>query len=274
LELVRSFGVQVSSSADLVQEFEATWTAEQLASHEGAASVLHETVRRVFARLARAATAPTETDVQEWILEEFSSHGLVTAKPPIVAAGVHSADPHYSPEAGENARINRGDFVLLDLWAKEPNGVYADITWTGQLSERVTPEYEEIFQIVRRARDAAYTFVRDRISSGAAVAGHEVDAAARGVVADAGYAEFFVHRTGHSIGCEVHGNGANIDGYETRDTRRLLPRTCFSIEPGIYLPGRFGVRSEIDVYLSEREARITGGASQTAIVPILSMREA
>jgi len=269
LELVRSFGVEVVSSADLVQEFEAVWTADQRASHERAATGLRQTVDRVFAKLAAARAVPSESDVQNWILEEFETRGLLTTKPPIVAVGAHSADPHYGPAPATAAPVGRGAFVLLDLWAKEPQGVYADITWTGQVSERVDGEYEEIFQIVRRARDAAYDFVRARVREHSTVAGYEVDAAARCVIEAAGYGDFFVHRTGHSIGAEVHGNGANIDGYETRDTRRLLPHTCFSIEPGIYLPNRFGVRSEIDVYVAEDDAVITGLPVQTAVVPIL-----
>lgn len=271
VELVRSLGAEVVSSADLVQEFEATWSDADLASHERAARVLRQTVDRVFERLAATArlAAPTEVEVQGWILDELAAHGLETTKPPIVAVGPHSADPHYAPEPVHARRVGAGDFVLLDLWAKEPGGVYADITWTGQMSTAVDAEIEEIFQIVRRGRDAAFELVRARVRAGEKIAGWEVDAAARDVISAAGYREHFVHRTGHSIGTEVHGNGANIDGYETRDTRRLLPRTCFSIEPGIYLPGRFGVRSEIDVYLSDDDAVITGLPVQTAVVPIL-----
>ena len=206
------------------------------------------------------------------MLDEFRRHGLVTAKPPIVAVGAHSADPHYGPAAETDARIDAGSFVLVDLWAKEPGGVYADITWTGHVSDEVGADYENVFQIVRRARDAGFELVQQRLAAAAPVAGCEVDAAVRRVIDEAGYGEFFVHRTGHSIGTEVHGNGANIDGYETRDTRRLLPQTCFSIEPGVYLPGRFGVRSEIDVYLDEHRATITGLPVQTAVVPILRAR--
>ena len=197
-------------------------------------------------------------------------HGLTTYYPPVVAANAHSADPHYTPTAEQTALIRPGDFVLIDLWAKEPDGVYADITWTGFMGKVVPGRYQEIFQLVREARDAAISFVKESVTSGQTFFGHEVDAASRSVIANAGYGDQFFHRTGHSIGTEVHGNGANMDGVETRDTRRVLPHTCFSVEPGIYLAGDFGVRSEVDVYITENEAIVTGDPVQTEVIPILT----
>lgn len=267
LELVREAGVEVVSSADLVQRFEAVWTEAQWHSHVRAADAVGDTVHAAFDYLR--TTAPvSEYQVQQFILERFARHGLTTHHPPVVAAGAHSADPHYTPGPEGSATIRPGDFVLIDLWAKEPRGVYADITWTGFMGAQVPEWYRTIFEIVRNARDAAVAFVEDRVGRGQAFAGHEVDAAARAVITDAGYGDRFIHRTGHSIGEEVHGNGANMDGAETRDTRRVLPQTCFSIEPGIYLSGEFGVRSEIDVYVTERDVRVTGRPAQTEVVPI------
>ena len=267
LELVRESGVDVVSSADLVQRFEAVWTDAQWHSHVRAADAVGDTVHAAFDYL-RSAAPVSEYEVQRFILERFARHGLTTHHPPVVAAGAHSADPHYTPGPEGSSVIRSGDFVLIDLWAKEPHGVYADVTWTGFMGTSVPDRYRTIFEIVRTARDAAVAFVEDRIGQGQAFSGHEVDAAARAVITAAGHGDRFIHRTGHSIGEEVHGNGANMDGAETRDTRRVLPRTCFSIEPGIYLPGEFGVRSEIDVYVTERDVRVTGRPAQTEVVPI------
>lgn len=268
LETIRELGVEVVSSADLVQRFEAVWTDTQWRSHVRAADVVDETVHAAFEYLREAAPV-SEYQVQQFILDRFARRGLTTNHPPVVAAGAHSADPHYTPGAEQSAVIRPGDFVLIDLWAKEPAGVYADITWTGFMGASVPERYRTIFDIVRAAREAAVTFVKDCVAHDRPFYGHEVDAAARAVIVEAGYGERFIHRTGHSIGEEVHGNGANMDGAETRDTRRVLPQTCFSVEPGIYLPGEFGVRSEVDVYVTAHEARVTGGPAQTAVVPIL-----
>jgi Xaa-Pro aminopeptidase len=207
--------------------------------------------------------------VQQFILERFAARGMTTHHPPIVAINAHSADPHFEPTPTDSTPIRSGDFVLIDLWAKEPQGVYADFTWTGFMGTEVPARYQEIFMLVRDARDAAIAFVKERIRQEQPFYGYEVDAVARKVIADAGYGGRFVHRTGHSIGEEVHGNGANMDSLETRDERRVLPGTCFSIEPGIYLPGEFGVRSEVDVYVTEREVIVTGTPMQTAVIPIL-----
>jgi len=272
IELVRTCNVEVLSSADLVQRFEAVWSPAQYASHARAAVAVREVVDAAFAeigRCARGARACGEGGVQRFILEQFAGRGLVTHHPPIVAVGAHSADPHYQLADDGGAPIGAGDFVLIDLWAKEPDGVYADITWTGYVGSVVPERHRQVFEVVRRARDAGVDAVRSAVRARRPIRGCEVDAAVREVIAAAGFAEHFVHRTGHSIGTEVHGNGANIDGFETPDTRRLLPGTCFSIEPGVYLPGEFGVRSELNVFVDDADIVVTGEPVQSAVVAIL-----
>jgi Xaa-Pro aminopeptidase len=274
IELIRSFGVEIVTSADLVQRFEAVWDDRQLASHKYAAAKLRRIVDEAFAHVRRRVTTPaslTEYDLQQFILARIRAHKLTTATPPIAAVNAHSADPHYSPAAKGSKRIKKGDLVLIDLWAKKPDAgsVYADITWTGFVGTDIPARQREVFAIVRDARDAALNFVREQVLSGQFPCGSEVDDACRTVIRKAGYGDRFIHRTGHSIGEEVHGNGANIDNLETKDGRRLMPRTCFSIEPGIYLPGEFGIRSELDVYVSESGAHVFGQPVQTSIVPIL-----
>ena len=274
VELIRSFGIEVVTSADLVQRFEAVWSDRQLASHREAAEKLRVIVNEAFAHVGsmiEGSTPLTEYGLQQFIVSRIRAHGLMTASPPIAAANRHSADPHYGPAAEGSSVLGEGDLVLIDLWAKrpEPRSVYADITWTGYIGARVPPRHREIFEIVSKSRDEALSFVRRRAADGDLPCGWEVDEVCREVIRSAGYGERFLHRTGHSIGEEVHGNGANIDNLETKDERRLLPRTCFSIEPGIYLPDEFGIRSELDVYLSEREALVFGQPIQTEIVPIL-----
>jgi Xaa-Pro aminopeptidase len=204
------------------------------------------------------------------MLRQFHANGLTTAEPPIAAVQPNNGNPHYEPHAQGSRPIRAGDLLLLDMWAKcdRPGSVYYDITWMGYLGGRVPDAYAKIFRIVREARDRAIALVRERVASGKPLHGWEVDRAARDVIRKAGYDKNFVHRTGHSIGQEVHGNGANMDSLETRDDRKIVPRTCFSIEPGIYMP-EFGVRSEVNVYVGEREARVTG-AIQEEILPLLS----
>jgi len=270
IELVRRCGVEVCSSADLVQRFEAVWTPAQYASHLRAAAGVRDAVTAAFAEIAscqRRGRRCDEGGVQRFLLEQFTARGLVTHHPPIVAAGANSADPHYETPAHGRA-IEAGEFVLIDLWAKEPSGVYADITWTGYVGATVPDRYAAVFDIVRRARDAGVDAARRASAAAAPARGCDVDAAVRAVIDAAGYGEYFVHRTGHSIGVEVHGNGANIDGFETPDARRLLPGTCFSIEPGIYLPGEFGIRSELNAFVDGTEIVVTGTPIQTAIVAV------
>jgi Xaa-Pro aminopeptidase len=275
VELVRGFGLDPVSSADLVQRFEAVWTPEQWESHQYAARCLRSIIDEAFSYIRDRVTDDGEISeyaVQQFILGRFEHYGLRTAEPPIVAANAHSADPHFQPTP-TSGLMRRGDFVLLDIWSKqqEPRSVYADITWTGYIGDTVPEAYRRIFRVVQHGRDAAIEFVQDAIHAGRAVCGWEVDEVARETIRRAGYGEYFIHRTGHSIGEEVHGNGANMDNFESRDERHLLPHTCFSIEPGVYVPGQFGVRSEVDVYIGDEAAVVTGQPIQLAVVPILKV---
>jgi len=273
IELIRSFGVEIVSSADLVQRFESAWNAEQLEMHEEAARGLYAVVKDAFAEIGRRISAGTPTneyDIQQYILDGFSARGMFSKDPPIVAVNANSAMPHYEPTADKHSPINKGDFVLIDLWAKlkRPDAVYADITWTSFVGQTIPDEVVRVFNLVRDARDAATNFVKESFAAGRKTYGWEVDDACRAVIQKGGYGDYFIHRTGHNIHTEVHGNGANIDNLETKDNRVLIPHTCFSIEPGIYLEGKFGVRSEIDVYVGDREARVTGGVPQRDVVAI------
>lgn len=274
IELIRSFGIDIVTSADLVQRFEAAWNDEQLAMHEEAARGLYASVHEAFAEIGRRIKSNTPTneyEIQQFIMSRFAHRGMFTKDPPIVAVNGNSAAPHYGPTSDHNSPIKKGDFVLIDLWAKldKPNAVYADITWTSFVGDRAPEEVVKIFNIVRDARDAATEFVKESFGAGRKTFGWEVDDVCRAVIQKAGYGDYFIHRTGHNIHTEVHGNGANIDNLETKDERVLIPRTCFSIEPGIYLEGKFGVRSEIDVYVDENGARVTGGEVQRELVAIL-----
>jgi Xaa-Pro aminopeptidase len=273
IELIRSFGVDVVSAADLIQRFEAVWTDAQLESHQYAVTALRRIVDEAFAHvgsLLRAGRSLNEYDLQQFILGRIHDAGMITSSPPIAAVNAHSADPHYGPTAAASSPVLRDSLVLMDLWAKrtEPGAVYGDITWTGFTARDVPSRHREIFDCVRRGRDAALSFVQQRVAAGQFPYGWEVDEVCRQVISRAGYGDRFVHRTGHSIGEEVHGNGANIDNLETQESRRLMPRTCFSIEPGIYLPDEFGIRSELDVYVSERAAVAYGQPLQSEIVAI------
>jgi len=273
VELVKSCGVEVVSSADLVQQFEASWSEEQWQSHRAAGQVVHQAVGTAFAAIRDAAHAGKESseyDVQQEMVRLVAANGLITDEPPCVAVNANTADPHYSPSPEASRPIRAGDFVLLDVWAKEnkPGAVYFDITWTGYVGEKVPERYSKVFEVVREARDNAIILVQKSLQAGRILHGYQVDDAAREVIERNGYGTFFVHRTGHSIGEDVHGNGANMDNFETHDERRIIPRTCFSIEPGIYLHD-FGVRSEVNVFTGARDACVTGEI-QTEIVPILA----
>ncbi len=275
IDLIRSFGATVLSSADLVQRFEARWSYQHLLSHQTAAGHLRAIVDETFAYIGaqvRQEKSLTEFDVQQFILQGMKYRDMVTSSPPIVAVNAHSADPHYSPESNGSSLISPGDFVLIDLWAKqqEAESMYADITWTAYVGDVVPERHQAIFTLVKEARDAAVSFIQQSVQEGYFPYGWEVDQQCRSVIQAGGFGEQFLHRTGHSIGEEVHGNGANIDNLETQDTRRLIPHTCFSIEPGIYLEGEFGVRSELDVFVNDHEAIVYGQPVQTAIVPILN----
>ena len=273
VEVIRAQGCKVVSSADLVQQFEAAWTAEQLESHRAAGLAVDKITQEAFAeagRRVRAGESFTEHDLQQWILGQFRANGVISDSPPIVAVGPHSGDPHYEPRERGSAKVHKGDLLLLDVWGKTfaPHSVYYDITWVGYLGARIPEKYAKIFSIVRDARDAATAFVLKNVKAGRAIEGWQVDRAAREVIRKAGYAKYFVHRTGHNIGQEVHGTGANMDGLETRDIRRVIPHTCFSVEPGIYLP-EFGIRSEVNVYVGDGRAEVTG-PSQSEILKLLA----
>jgi Xaa-Pro dipeptidase len=273
IELVRDFGVEIISSGDLIQQFEATWDDDQWRMHRDAEKVTISAFDLAFGLIAdrtRDGGTIRETEVQSAIMDHFHRNGLTTYSPPIVGVGPHSGDPHYEPVVGKDGVIGKDDFVLIDLWAKlnRPRSVYSDLTRVGFVGETVPQRYQDIFAIVARARDAAIACVRDAYATRRPLQGWEVDAACRKVIDDAGYGQYFIHRTGHNIGQEVHGNGAHMDNLETHEERLVLPRTCFSVEPGIYFE-EFGVRSEINVFVDGGgTVHVTGGL-QTEVLPIL-----
>jgi Xaa-Pro aminopeptidase len=270
VELVRSFGVDVVPSGDLIQQFEATLSDEQIRLHLDAAKVTDSAYGTAWTFIAdevRRSGRTTELAVRDVILDHFRAHGLVTDHPPIVAVGPNAADPHYETGTGVNTEIRPGDLVLVDLWAKldHPDGVYSDLTRVAVVGETVPREVADVFAIVAQARDAAIDRVRVAFAAGEPLFGWQVDRAARDVIDAAGYGEAFVHRTGHSIGRETHGSGTHMDDLETHDDRRVLPRTLFSIEPGIYLPA-FGIRSEINVLIgADGSVQVTGGEPQREV---------
>ena len=261
VDWIRHLGTQVVSSGDLVQLFDAVWDRGQLDQHRSTAQLITGIVAEAFQRTASAiaeGAGSDELSVQRFILGRFAEEGLIAEHPPIVAVNQHSGDPHYSPTEDSSARIKRGDWLLIDLWAKPPEqgAVYADITWTGFFGEQIPEEHSKVFDVVRRARDAGVDFLREKIEAGSAVEGWQVDDAVRKVIREAGYGEFFVHRTGHNLGQEVHGNGVNFDNLETHDTRRVIPGIACTIEPGVYLKP-FGVRSELNVAFLEDRVEVT-----------------
>ena len=274
VELVRSFGPEIVSSGDLIQQFEATWDDEQWRMHLAAAEQTDAAFGIAWAFISqqiRERGRTSETAVQQRILEHFAVHGLLTDHPPIVAVWEHSGDPHFSPSLATDKAIEPGSFVLIDLWAKlaQPRAVYSDLTRVAYVGETVPAKVNEIFRIVAEARDAAIDRIVRAFAAGDPIQGWQVDFTCRDVIEQAGYGDFFVHRTGHSIGQEIHGNGANMDSLETREERRVMRRTCFSIEPGIYLP-EFGVRSEVNVFIDPAgKVHVTGGDRQTEVRRIL-----
>jgi Xaa-Pro aminopeptidase len=272
IDLVRSLGYDIASSADLVQTFQAVLDETQYRSHVEAGARVQRIKNEAFdlvAREVRAGKPLTQYDVQQFIVGRFREEGLTCMNEfPIVGTNEHPADPHFEPTP-ENARpIRKGDTLLIDLWAKldQPGAIFYDITWCGFVGQQPPAKYAQIFAVVRDARDAALDFVRTRYTAGTAVHGWEVDDACRAVVEKAGYGQYFIHRTGHSIGEEVHGNGVNIDNLETRDERLLVPGICFSIEPGIYLAGEMAARSEIDVFITPAGKVDVAGEMQRDLV--------
>ena len=273
IEMVRGTGVKVVSSADLVQKYEACWTPEQLQSHLDAGVIIDRVIKGAFQQAAnsvREKRTLTEWDLQQWILREFASAGIVRDVGPDIAVNAHASDPHYGPAEGKSSPIREGDLLLMDVWGKKntPRSVYYDVTWIGYLGAKVPEKYAKVFAVLRESRDRAVDLIQSHVSAGKPLQGWQVDKAARAVVEKAGYGKYFFHRTGHSIGESVHGNGVNMDGLETKDVRHLIPRTCNSIEPGIYMK-EFGMRTEVNIYIGEREARVTG-AIQKEILPLLA----
>ncbi len=275
IELIKSLGKTVVTSANLVQCFEARWTKAQLHSHIYAVESLRKIVFEGFAQVRESISAGkglNEYELQQFIMERFDHYGMTTYSPPIVAVNEHSGSPHYQPSKDVHSPIDRGDFLLLDIWAKDKkqsDAIYGDITWTGFVGETVPTQYVKIFDIVRGARDAALDFVRASVKSGDTIYDWQVDDVAREFIRERGYVDYFIHRTGHSIGCEVHGNGANMDNLETKEERTLISCTGFSIEPGIYLE-EFGVRSEIDVYIEGEQTLVAGEPIQDKVICIMS----
>jgi Xaa-Pro dipeptidase len=269
VEVVRSFGKEVVSSGDLVSKFEATWTQEQIQSHFEARDAIDKIVAAAFKEIGnRVRNGGTdEHAIQQWFQEAFRRENLVTDDGPIVAVNANSGNPHYEPSASKSAPIRNGDFVLLDVWAKKnrPEAVYYDITWTGFVGNSPSDRQREVFNVVKRGRDAGVEKVKSAITAGQTIAGWEVDDATRGAIQKAGYGDYFIHRTGHSIGTEVHANGANMDNLEVHDVRRILPNSCFSIEPGVYLP-EFGIRSEVNVLVREHSAEVTGKIQEEIVL--------
>jgi len=270
IELVRRAGVDVVSSGDLVQRFAAAWDDAAVETHRAASDKLYRVKDRAFdavARRLREGTATTEFDVQQLMAAWFRDEGLVSDSDPNVSAAENAGNPHYLPTRAVSRRINRDEVFLLDLWGKldRPGAVFADITWMGFTGTRIPAEYQRAFDAVAAARDAAARLVETSIAEGRTIRGFEVDRAAAAVLRDAGYGQQIIHRTGHSLGESVHGNAVNMDDYETHDDRRLLPGTGFTIEPGVYFD-TFGVRSEINMVVFDRDARVTGPAQREIVV--------
>ncbi len=270
VELVRATGVEIVSSANLIQYFEARWDQARLDSHVEAGRRVDSVRQAAFEFIGdrlRAHEPVTEWDIATFIRQGFASEGLVADHGPIVAFNAHASDPHYEPRESGSLEANPGDVVLMDMWAKlrAPGSVYYDITWTGYCGHNPPDALLKVFDVVRGARDTAVERVRAATAAGDTLRGFEVDDVARGYITQRGYGKYFFHRTGHSIGQEVHSVGANMDNLETHDDRCIIPWTCFSVEPGIYLP-EFGVRLEVNVFVGDREARVTGEIQQDLVL--------
>ncbi len=261
-EAIRTRGVEIVSSGDLVQQFEARWSAAQFTSHQRASAALYRIKDRALAAIAHALAfggAVTEYAIQQQMSGWFREEGLVSDSDPVVGAGENGGDPHYLPTATRSRAITPGDTIVLDLWGKrtEPGAVFADITWVAFAGARVPERVATAFATIAEARDTAIALVKDRAAAGQDLRGWEVDRAARTVLERAGFGPHILHRTGHSLGEEVHGTGVHMDDFETHDDRRILPGTGFTIEPGLYFPD-FGVRTEINMFRGERDAAVTG----------------
>jgi Xaa-Pro dipeptidase len=268
VELLQSLGARIVPSGSLVSRFAARWTATEIEDHRQAAEVLADVARTLLKEAVRETRGTlTETALQARVIAAVESRGLVFNEPPIVGFGPNSAQPHYEPRPGADATLKKGDLVLLDLWAgRTPTTVFADQTWIAFAGSRVPPKVKEVWQTVRQARDAAIEVIGRAARDQRRITGYEADRAARAVVEAAGYGEAFVHRTGHSIDRDLHGSGPHLDDYETHDDRELLPGVGFSVEPGIYLPGSFGIRSEVNVFMSSSGPQVTPQEPQTEVI--------
>jgi len=274
VEFIRTFGTQIVSSGDIVQYFEARWDDEQYHDAQDSANILLGTIDIAFNFIGeslRNGNRVTEYNVQQVIMNEFKRNNLITYAPANCSVNGNGANPHYDPNESDSTEIRKGDYILIDWWAKKnkPGAVYADFTWVGYAGTDIPKKYQEVFDIVKGSRDAAVEYLKKEFSAGRKVRGCDVDNVTRKFIEDRGFGKYFIHRTGHNIGEEVHGNGAHIDNYETMDVREIIPETCFSIEPGIYLPGEFGIRLEIDVYITKnKEVILLGDKYQKEIVKI------
>jgi Xaa-Pro dipeptidase len=270
IELIRGLGVEIATSANLVQYFEARWSQAQLEQHLEAGRRVDRVRREAFELIGaklRASGHVTEWDIQQFIASRFREEGLFADHDPDVAVNANASNPHYAPKQHSSSVIKSGDIVLIDMWAKldQADAVYYDITWMGFCGRQPPSAMERVFNVVREARDRAIQCVERAVASKRELRGYEVDDAARAYIRDEGFAEYFFHRTGHSIGPEIHGTGANMDNLETHDERKVIPGTCFSVEPGIYLP-EFGVRSEVNVHVDERSTRVTGEKQESIVL--------
>ena len=277
VELLRDFGIKIVSSADLVGQFEAHLSMEDFASHQQSGHIMQSVKDATFAEIKKQILAdknPLEVEIQNFMHQLMHKNNLFWEDGPVVAINEHAADPHFEPTNENSFPMQEGDLVLLDLWAKDkkPGSIYYDITWMGYIGDKVPEKLEEIFQIIRSGRDAALEFIQTSFAQNKKIYGWQVDDVCRNVIAKAGYGDYFSHRTGHNIGEEVHGNGVHIDNLETKDERIILPGTCFSIEPGIYLPHeKIGFRTEIDVFVTDEGQVDVTGPMQENIIPILSI---
>ena len=276
IEFIRSLGVTVVSSADIIQATLARLDATQMATHIAAARKLNNVVHEAFALIAKKVpVGVTEYDVCDFIRRRFSEEGLYTDSGPVVAVNEHSGDPHYEPTPATSKTIRQGDWVLIDLWAKEnqENAIFSDITWVGFVGQEAPEKYQKVFDVVTKARDLALRLVREVYERGETLEGWQVDECARNFITDQGYGPYFTHRLGHSLGKIVHSYAVNLDNFETRDTRRIVPGIAFTIEPGIYLPD-FGVRSEINVVMTDRGPVITTPLQESIVfmAPLVEKR--
>jgi Xaa-Pro aminopeptidase len=276
VEFLRSIGKEIVTSADLVSQFEAVLSEEQIASHQAAQRAIDAIVAEAWLEIGRRLRPPSgsafrtgelsEFDIVTWLAEAMRREGLTWENGPDVSVNANTSDSHYEPTAERCAPIREGDFLLIDIWGRldEPGSIFYDITWTGVIGRAPTEKEQLVFATVRNARDAAIAAVESAFAAGREIRGFEADDAARNVIRAAGFEKYFTHRTGHNIARELHGSGAHLDNLETHDARRILPSTCFSVEPGIYLP-EFGVRSEVNMLTAVGKARVTGRIQQDLI---------